>query len=119
MELTQVFEVQRSFDRRHGWNRYEKCRTPEEILDFMRHYVLVTVEELGEICRIRKDVERDNKALDVEALRRELVDLFIYLMQACMAVDMDLEKAYLGKMEQLEERFAASIPDNFDVDRRK
>jgi len=91
-----------------GWNRYEKCKTPEEILDFMKHYIMVTVEELGEICRIRKETERDNQVFDVKALKHELVDLFVYLMQACMAVDMDLEKEYLTKMKQLEKRFSVS-----------
>jgi hypothetical protein len=37
-----------------GWNRYEKCNTLEDIIDFMQHFVVVTVEELGEIARIRK-----------------------------------------------------------------
>lgn len=104
MELREVFEVQRDFDRRMGWNRYEKCETPEDILDFMKHYVLVTVEELGEICRIRKETERDKQILDVRALRHELVDIFVFLMQACMAANMDLEKEYLMKMRQLEKR---------------
>ena len=105
MELREIFEIQRSFDRRMGWNRYEKCETPENILDFMKHYVLVTVEELGEICRIRKEIERDKQILDVRALRRELVDIFVFLMQACMAVNMDLEKEYLMKMRRLEKRW--------------
>ena len=108
MELKQIFQIQKAFDRRMGWNRYEKCETPEEILDFMKHYIMVTVEELGENCRIRKETERDNKFFDVKALRHELVDLFVYLMQACMAVDIDLEKEYLTKMKQLEGRFSVS-----------
>jgi len=108
MELKQIFEVQRNFDRRMGWNIYEKCETPEEILDFMKHYIMVTVEELGKVCRIRKEIERDNQVFDAKALKHELVDLFVYLIQACMAVNMDLEKEYLAKMKQLEERFSRS-----------
>lgn len=105
MDLKQIFEVQRNFDRRKGWNRYEKCQTPEEILDFMQHFIVVTVEELGEISRIRKECERDEKAFNVEALRHELVDIFVYLTQVCMAVNMDLEREYLTKMKRLEKRF--------------
>ena len=108
MDLKQIFEIQKTFDRKMGWNTYEKCETPEEILDFMKHYIMVTVEELGEICRIRKETERDKQVFDVRALKHELVDLFVYLMQACMAVNMDLEKEYLTKMKQLEERFSVS-----------
>ena len=105
MELKQLFELQREFDGKMGWDRYEKCKTPEEILAFMKHYIIVTVEELGEICRIRKEVERDKQDFDVKALKHELVDLFVYLMQACMAVDMDLEKEYLEKLKSSKERF--------------
>jgi len=108
MELKQIFEIQKTFDQRMGWNRYEKCKTPEEILDFMKHYIMVTVEELGEICRIRKETERDRQLFHVKALKHELVDLFVYLMQACMAVNMNLEKEYLAKMKQLEKRFSPS-----------
>ena len=108
MELKQILEIQKTFDRRMNWNRYEKCKTPEEILDFMKHYIVATVEELGEICRIRKEIERDKQLLDVEALKHELVGMFVYLMQACIAVNMDLEKEYSAKMKQLEERFSPS-----------
>jgi len=69
---------------------------------------MVTIEELGEICRIRKESERDSQVFDAKALKHELVDLFVYLMQACMAVNMDLEKEYLTKMKLLEERFSVS-----------
>jgi len=72
LELKQIFQIRRNFDEIHGWNRYENCKTSEEILDFMKHYVLVTVEELGEICRIRKEVERDKQILDVKALGHNL-----------------------------------------------
>lgn len=105
MELKQVFEVQKSFDRKLGWNTYENRRTPEEVLDFMEHFVLVTVEELGEISRVRKQYYRDKQTLVVEKLTHELMDIFVYFVQACMALNVDLEKEYLKKLEHNEERF--------------
>ena len=48
MELKQIFEVQRNFDRKMGWNKYEECNTPEAVLDFMQHFMRGTVEEKGE-----------------------------------------------------------------------
>ena len=72
MELKQIFEAQRNFDRRMGWNRYEKCDTPEAVLDFMQHFIMVVVEELGEISRIRKKFYRNKQSLDVNSLRHEL-----------------------------------------------
>ena len=108
MELSQLFKVQRDFDRRLGWNRYENCDTPEKILGFMEHLVLVMVDELGEIARIRKKVLRDKQILDMEVLKKEFVDIFIFLMQGCMALKMDLEKEYLIRMESNKKRFLAT-----------
>lgn len=105
MELKQIFEVQRNFDRKMGWNKYEECNTPEAILDFMQHFIRATVEELGEISRIYKEFHRDKKSFNVNKLRKELVDIFIYLMQSCMALNMDLEEEYIKKMRNNEERF--------------
>lgn len=105
MDLNEILELQRDFDRKRGWNRYEKCGTPQELLDFMQHFVLVMVEELGEVARVRKQVLRDKQDLSVQALKDEIVDLFIYLLQACMALDMNLEEEYLRKMRESERRF--------------
>ena len=105
MDLKQLFEMQRSFDRKMGWNTYEKCHTPEDILNFMEHFICVMVEELGEIARARKEFLRDKQKFDAEALKHELVDLFVYLMQGSMALDMDLEKEYKKKMQTFKTRF--------------
>ena len=61
MELKQILQLQKEFDRKLGWNTYEKCHTPEETLKFMEHFVLVMVEELGEISRVRKQYHRDKQ----------------------------------------------------------
>ena len=105
MDLKQIFEIQREFDRKLGWNIYEKCQTPEDALRFMEHFVLVMVEELGEISRVRKQYYRDKQGFAVEELKHELIDIFVYFMQACMAVNMDLEKDYLEKVKYNEKRF--------------
>jgi len=105
LELKQIFEIQREFDRKLGWNIYERCRTSEDMLNFMEHFVLVMVEELGEISRIRKQHHRDKQTFTVEELKHELIDIFVYFMQACMVLNMDLEKDYLEKVKCNEERF--------------
>ncbi len=89
-----------------SWNRYEECNTLEDIVDFMQHFVVVTVEEPREIARIRKKFLRDEQSFDVHALRKELVDVFVFLMQGCMALNMDLETEYLRRLKYNEERFA-------------
>jgi len=72
LELKQLFEIQRNFDRKLGWNTYEKCQTNEDLLKFMEHFVLVMVEELGEISRIRKQYYRDNKISLLSSLSMNL-----------------------------------------------
>ena len=61
MELDEIFEIQRNFDGRMGWNEYDNCRTSDEIVDFMEHFVLVVVDELGEISRVRKKFLRESR----------------------------------------------------------
>ena len=94
--------MQRDFDRKLGWNTYERCRRPEDTLRFMEHFVLVMVEELGEISRIRKQYTRDKQAFKVEDLKHGLIDIFVYFMQACMVLDIDLEREYLKKLKSNE-----------------
>lgn len=67
--------------------------------------MLVMVEELGEISRIRKQYYRDKQTFTVEELKHELIDIFVYFMQACMALNMDLEKDYVEKMKYNENHF--------------
>lgn len=105
MELSEVFEVQRNFDRKVGWNRYERCNTPEETVAFMEHLALAMVDELGEISRVRKKFLRDGLPLDTATLRKEFVDLFIFVMQGSMALKMNLEKEYNQRMRHNELRF--------------
>jgi len=105
MELKQIFELQREFDRKLGWNTYERCNTPEEALKFMEHFILVMVEELGEISRVRKQYYRDKQDFAIQQLKHELIDVFVYFMQACTALNMDLEKDYLDKLKYNEDRF--------------
>ncbi len=46
-----------------------------------------------------------SRTLSVQALKDEIVDLFVYLLQACIALDMNLEEEYLRKMRESERRF--------------
>jgi len=105
LELSEVFEVQKNFDRQVGWNRYERCNTPEEIVAFMEHLTLAIVDELGEISRVRKKFLRDGLNLDSATLRKEFVDLFIFVMQGSMALKMNLEEEYNLRMRHNELRF--------------
>jgi len=93
LELNQIFEFQKSFDRRMDWNRYEECETLEEIVAFMEHFALVVIDEPGEIYRVRKKFLRDKQSLDIATLKKEFVDIFIFVMHGSMALKMNLKKA--------------------------
>jgi NTP pyrophosphatase (non-canonical NTP hydrolase) len=87
--------------------RMKNAVRQKNILDFMEHFICVMVEELGEIARARKEFLRDKQKFDAQTLRHELVDLFVYLMQGSMALNMDLEKEYKKKMRTFKTRFQA------------
>jgi NTP pyrophosphatase (non-canonical NTP hydrolase) len=105
LELNQLLEAQRSFDRQAGWNQYERCDSSEKTVAFMEHLTLKMVDELGEISRARKKFRRDGQPLDIATLKKEMVDLFIFVMQGSMALKMNLEEEYRQRMKQNEKRF--------------
>ena len=105
LELSEIFKIQNGFDRKTGWNTYEKCDTPEEVVAFMEHFTLAVVDELGELSRVRKRFRRDKAPLDVATLTKEMVDIFIFVMQGAMALKINLEDEYLQRMRQNEKRF--------------
>lgn len=105
MELTEFFEVQRNFDQQVGWNKYEQCETPGQIAAFMEHLTLAIVDELGEISLVRKKFLRDGLNLDISTLRKEFVDLFIFVMQGSMVLKMNLEDDYNQRVKHNEQRF--------------
>ena len=108
MELDQLFQMQRRFDRQAGWNQYEQCSTDEEVVAFMEHLTLKLIDELGEISRVRKKFLRDKGALDVATLRKEMVDIFIFAMQGSMCLGMNLEREYVQRMKRNRARFLGS-----------
>lgn len=105
LELHELLSIQKKFDRQAAWNQYEQCKTPKEIVAFMEHLTLVMVDELGEISRVRKRFLRDRQPLDTATLKKEFVDLLIYVMQGSMALKMNLEKEYLKRMRHNEQKF--------------
>jgi hypothetical protein len=72
LELSQIFEIQKDFDTKIGWNRYEKCETLEELLNFFEHFIIVMVDELGEISRVRKKFLRDQSMQRMRAKQNKI-----------------------------------------------
>lgn len=103
--LDRVCNYQREFDRKLGWNVYENLSTDEDVVNYMQLTVLKFSEEVGEIAQEIRRILRDKKPYDPEAFKTELVDIFVYLIQAAMALKMDLVEEYYEKMKINEKRF--------------
>lgn len=103
--LKHIFDYQREFDRKLGWNVYENLSTTQDIVDYMQLTVLKFTEEVGEIAQEVRRILRDKKPFDPEAFKQELADIFVYLIQASMALKIDLAQEYYEKMKMNEQRF--------------
>jgi len=112
MEIRELLEIQRKFDREHGWGT-EKTNI-EERLKVMEKDLIGLIGEVGEAAnclkkvRLYLDAGRDaQKVYDVEAphLREELIDVFIYLIRLIDITETNLEKEYLAKLANNRERY--------------
>jgi len=104
-DLKSIFNYQREFDRKLGWNIYENLSTEQEIVDYMQLTVLKFSEEVGEIAQEVRKILRDKEPFDPEAFKHELADIFVYLIQASIALKMNLAQEYYKKMKLNEQRF--------------
>jgi len=103
--LKHIFSYQREFDRKLGWNVYENLSTTKDIVDYMQLTVLKFTEEVGEIAQEIRRILRDKEPYNPKAFKHELADIFVYLIQASMALKMDLAQEYYEKMKMNEQRF--------------
>ena len=83
----------------------ENISTEKDIVDYMQLTVLKFSEEVGEIAQEIRRILRDKQPFEAEAFKTELVDIFVYLIQASMALKMDLVEEYYKKMKINEKRF--------------
>jgi NTP pyrophosphatase (non-canonical NTP hydrolase) len=103
--LDQIYNHQREFDRKLGWNVYEDLSTDQDVANYMQLTVLKFSEEVGEIAQEIRRVLRDKKPFQAGAFKTALVDIFVYLIQAAMALKMDLAQEYYEKMKMNKKRF--------------
>lgn len=111
MQLKDIQEMQRSFDKSHQMKLdfYEKI--DEKNLPVLEHLVVCLLGELGEFSNLLKKVVRgDYELKDVkDSLDEELVDVFIYLIKIANQFDVDLENGYLNKLEKNKVKFEKSL----------
>lgn len=103
--LEHIFDYQREFDRRLGWNAYENLSNEQQVVSYMQLTVLKLAEEVGEVAQETRKILRDKQPFEPQAFKDEFIDIFVYLIQASMALNMDLEREYYLKMEKNKQRF--------------
>lgn len=101
MDLEKILELQYEFDREYFPELIAENISEKERLIVFSYLVLCTFGELGELASIVKKVQRRNISLtDVRAqVSDEVADVFIYLIKICQHMQIDLEKAFLTKLD--------------------
>ncbi|MCX6743813.1 MAG: nucleotide pyrophosphohydrolase [Candidatus Parcubacteria bacterium] len=108
MDLKQITEFQKDFDKRHFG---EMKMTPERLL-----YLMACLSgETGELANLVKKYYREkvqnykittDEGRDFSNLMKgELVDVFIYVLILSYLLEVDLEKEFFNKKKNNEERF--------------
>ncbi|MFA5188588.1 MAG: MazG nucleotide pyrophosphohydrolase domain-containing protein [Patescibacteria group bacterium] len=108
MDLKQIIEQQKDFDRKHFG---EIKLTPERLLYLMT----CLAGETGELANLVKKYYREkvrNYRLPTDGqedflslMKEELTDVFIYTIILSYMLDVDLEKEFFNKLKKNEERF--------------
>ena len=110
--LKEIFEFQRKFDARRGWD-WSFPKDGETRMRFLQHGTIALAGEVGEFANVLKKAMRHYESTgelpnseDYEKLNEELVDVFIYIVKLAIALEMDLAKGYFDKMKFNDKKFA-------------
>jgi len=108
MELKEIIEVQKDFDKRHFG---EVKLNPERLL----YLTTCLAGENGEFANLvkkyyREEIQNYRVSTDqgkdfLGLMKEELADIFIYVIILSYLLDIDLEKEFFNKIEKNEERF--------------
>jgi NTP pyrophosphatase (non-canonical NTP hydrolase) len=110
MDLDEIVKFHREFALSHGW-KWE-VNDEKELLERIKYIAIAITGEAGEFSNIVKKSLREKfpdgqlpDAEKMEKLKQEVVDIFIYVILASLALKMDLQKEHDKKVEELRERF--------------
>jgi len=100
--LQEIFELQRAFDEHVAASRgldFDMCT-------WVQKDVLAMMAEMAELLdEVNYKWWKNPKRLDTDAIKEELVDIFHFLISACIRVGMDAE--------DLHRRYVAKNAENF------
>lgn len=109
--MEEIIKAQREFDKSKGWD-WGNPESEKEKMDNLKYASIALSGEVGEFANIIKklsrEIEYNNGKIEeknIENLREELIDIFIYTIKASIALDMDLKKEYYKKLKKNTKRF--------------
>lgn len=107
MTIHDLIELQKEFDGKHKANFEWNVKVTDSNIEMLEFLLVSLTGEVGEVANIVKKIARgdfklEEKKTDIE---EELADVFIYLLKLSYQLNIDLESAYVKKMEKNRERF--------------
>lgn len=112
MTLKELQKVQKEFDEKYFSKYWVDKQDIDQKINFLKDMTIALTGELGEFANIIKKVSRDRKNLgkepsgeNIQKLKEELTDCFIYLIILSNILEMDIEKQYLKKTKLNHKRF--------------
>jgi len=120
MNLSDLVELQRSFDSRRSSTFAWSSAITEDDLRPLLHNVVSLAGEVGEIANLVKKLDRGDLAFPalMALMPEELADVVIYVIKIAYQSGIDLEKAILEKMAINENRFP-QVPGDAALDVRE
>ena len=107
MTLNELINVRKRFDGNHKgkfcWNE----KISDDNLEILEFLLIALIGEVGETSNIIKKIVRGDFKVDEKKheLSEEIADIFAYLLKISYQLNINLEEAYLEKMEKNKERF--------------
>lgn len=107
MTLGELVELQKNFDSGHKGNFRWSSKITDENLELLEFLMVSLTGEVGEAANIIKKIVRGDFTLDDKRndLQGEIADIFIYLLKISYQLGMNLEEAYMQKLEINRRRF--------------
>lgn len=107
MELNDLIRLQRQFDEQHAKNFQWDEKVSEENLNMLMFLMISLAGEAGEMAGIIKKILRGDLSLNssLPAISEECADIFAYLIKMCYQLNINMEDAFLQKLEKNRNRF--------------
>jgi NTP pyrophosphatase (non-canonical NTP hydrolase) len=113
MELRELLRLQEEFDKQHSGRIDFFARITDQRVEVLEHLIVCVAGEVGELANLAKKAARGDFLLSSrkDAVAGELADIFAYLLKLANQLDIDLEVAYLRKLDDNRRRFATYAQD--------